>query len=74
MEILIDSVNFRKVLSTFNYTIDLNIQIYYEINTLKYNEIHNSNHKSPKSRLDFKSCQPKLLVSDLSQHKRSGHK
>ena len=33
---------------------------------MKYNEIHNSNHKSPKSRLDFKSRQPKLLVSDPS--------
>ena len=32
------------------------------MNTLKYNEIHN--YKSPKSRLDFKSRQPKLLMSD----------
>jgi len=47
--------------------LDLNISNY-EINTLKYNEIHNLNHKSPKSRLDFKSRQPKLLVSDPSAY------
>ena len=45
--------------------LDLNISNY-EINTLKYNEIHNSNLKSPKLRLDFKSRQPKLPMSDPS--------
>ena len=71
MKIFTDSVYNRKFLSTFNkssYRLDVN-NSNYEIN-MKYNEIHNSNHKSPKLtsllRLDFKSCQLKLLVLDPS--------
>ena len=62
MKIFTDSINYRKFLSILNEsscTMDLNIQNY-EINTMKYII------QITKSRLDFKSRQPKLLVSDPS--------